>query len=153
MKRIIDGETYDTARSTVIAEARYEGTSDKDKYRETLYRSDHGVLFLAAEGGVETYYASLFHGGKMTPGTDIIPLTASEARRWLEDQDHIEEIERLFGKQPDAGQDKVCIDLWLPPDTKVRVELAAAAENQSVTSWLTRIIEQALDLTESHHSP
>jgi hypothetical protein len=152
VKRIIDGETYETARSTVIAEARYGGASDKDTYKEALYRNNHGRFFLAAEGGVETYYASLFHGGKETPGTDIIPLTASEARRWLEDQDHIEEIERLFGKQPDAGQDKVCIDLWIPADTKLRIELAAAAEHVSVISWLTRAVERELDFTESQHS-
>ena len=144
VKRIIDGEGYDTEGSTLIAKARYESPSDKDQYSEALYRNDHEVFFLAADGGVETYYASLFEGGKLAPGTEIIPLTTTETRRWLEDHDHIEEIEQLFGVLPEAGQNTVGIDLRVSPDLKARIELAAAIDKESVNTWLTRIIERKL---------
>ena len=145
MKRIIDGECYDTERSTLIAKARYEGCSDKDTYSEALYRNDHDVFFLAADGGVDTYYASLFQGGNSAPGSDIIPLTTTEVRRWLEDHDHMEEIQSLFGDLPEAGQNTVGIDLRVSPDLKARIDLAAASDKESVNTWLTRIVEQELD--------
>ena len=145
VKRIIDGKLYDTERSTLIAESRYEGVSDEEHYKEALYRNDYGVLFLAAEGGVESFYAALLHGGKPARGTDVIPLTASEACRWLEDHDHIEEIELLFGKQPQAGRDTLPIDLRVSPELKARIELAAAMENETVNELLTRLVKQELD--------
>ncbi len=145
VKRIVDGKLYDTEQSTLIAERRYEGASDEEHYKEALYRNDNGVLFLAAEGGVECFYAALLQGGKPARGTDVIPLTASEARRWLEDHDHIEEIEQLFGKLPQAGHDTLPIDLRVSPELKARIEPAAAMGNETVNEWLTRLVKRELD--------
>lgn len=145
LKRIVDGKLYSTEQSTLIAESRYEGASDEEDYKEALYCNDNGVLFLAAEGGVESFYAALLQGGKPARGTDIIPLTASEACRWLEDHDHIEKIEQLFGELPQAGHDTVPIDLRISTELKARLELAAALENQTVDAWLTRLIKRELE--------
>ena len=145
VKRVVDGKLYSTERSTLIAKSRYEGASDEEHYEEALYRNDHGVLFLAAEGGVESFYAALLQGGKPARGTDVIPLTASEACRWLEDHDHIDEIEQLFGKQLQAGHDTLPIDLRVSPELKTRIETAAAMENERVNEWLTRLLKRELD--------
>ena len=146
VKRIVDGKLYDTERSTLIAESRYAGASDEEHYKEALYRNEFGVLFLAAEGGVESFYAALLQGGRPARGTDVIRLTASEACRWLEDHDHVEEIEQLFGKQPQAGHDTLPIDLRVPAEQKARIELAAAMASETVNEWLTRLVERELDI-------
>lgn len=145
VKRIIDGKLYDTKQATLIAESRYEGASDDEHYKEALYRNDYGVLFLAAEGGVESFYAALLQDGKPTRGTDVIPVTATEALRWLEDHDHLEEIETLFGKQPQAGYETLPIDLRVSPKLKARIELMAAMENLTVNDWLSHLIERELE--------
>lgn len=145
VKRIIDGKLYDTERSLLIAESRYAGASDEEAYTEGLYRNDHGVLFLAAEGGVESFYSALLQGGKPSRGSDVIPLTAAEARRWLEDHDHIKEIKQLFGKQPQAGHDTLPVDLRVSPELKHRIEFAASTENKTVNEWLTLLIKREFD--------
>ena len=145
MKRIINGEWYDSELSTLISEAIYGDPTDKDHYSEALYRNVNEVFFLAALGGVDSYYASLFSGGNLTPGSDIIPLTSSEARRWLEDHDYQEKIERLFGKQSEAGHDTECIDLRVPTELKKRIEVVAAEEGVSMEIWLIKMIKRELD--------
>lgn len=147
MKRIIQGECYDTQTATLIAEARYQGSDDKQNYEEALYRTSQGVFFLAAKGGVDTFYVALFQGGKSAPGTDIIPLTSAEARRWLEDHDHIEIFEKLFGAAPEAGKGFASLDLRLTHETKARLEQMARAEGKSVNEWLLRVIEREVERT------
>ena len=144
LKRIINGECYDTETSTLIADAKHGISSDADRYSEALYCNKNGVFFLVGEGGVESFYASLFRDGKSAPGWDIIPVTASEARRWLEDQDYLEEIERLFGEQPEAGHDTITIEFRVPTDLNHRIATAAADRLETVDGWLTRIIEREL---------
>jgi hypothetical protein len=145
VKRIVEGVLYDTEQATLIAENRYDGASDDDDYTEALYRNANGVLFLAAEGGVESFYGAVLKGGKPSRGYEIIPLTASEARRWLEDHDHMAEIEALFGPVPQAGEQAVSIDFSVPPTLKSAIDLAAAKDKQSVNDWLTRLVEQELN--------
>ena len=142
VKRIIDGHLYDTEQSTLIAETRYAGASDEEDYKEGLYCNDHGVLFLAAEGGVESFYSALLQSGKESRGSDIIPLSTSEAQRWLEDHDHIKEYKMLFGEPTQAGHDTVQIDLRVSPDLKDRIENAASTENSTINEWLTLLIKR-----------
>jgi predicted HicB family RNase H-like nuclease len=87
----------------------------------------------------------LLQNGKPARGSDIIPLTASEARRWLEDHDHIKEIKRLFGEPTQAGHDTQPIDLRVSSDLKDRIESAALEKNVTINEWLTHLIERAFD--------
>ena len=145
VKRIIDGHLYDTMQSTLIAESRYAGASEEENYKEGLFSNENGVLFLAAEGGVESFYSAMLQNGKPERGSDIIPLTTSEARRWLEDHDHIDEINRLFGDQAQAGHGTVQVDLWTTPELKERAEAAALDKNVSVNDWLNMLISKELN--------
>jgi len=144
VKRVVGGHLYDTEQARLIAESRYDGASDDEDYQEALYRNENGVLFLAAEGGVESFYSAILRGGKAARGTEIIPLSADEACRWLEDHDHIEQIEELFGVPPQAGHDTVPVDLRVPPKLKGRINDAATAKNETVNEWLMRLIEKEL---------
>ncbi len=144
VKRVVGGHLYDTEQATLIAESRYDGASDDEDYKEALYRNENGVLFLAAEGGVESFYSAILRGGKPARGTEIIPLSADEASRWLEDHDHIEQIEALFGTPPQAGHDSVPIDLRVSQTMMQEIELAAVRNNESVVDWLRRLIKREL---------
>ncbi len=144
VKRVVDGHLYDTGQARLVAESRYEGASDEEDYKEALFRNENGVLFLAAEGGVESFYSAVLRGGKPARGTEIIPLTADEACRWLEDHDHIDQIEELFGTRPQAGHDTVPIETRVPQKTMHKIELAAARNKEPVADWLRRVIEKEL---------
>lgn len=144
IKRVVGGHLYDTEQATLIAESRYDGASDDEDYREALYRNENGVLFLAAEGGVESFYSAVLRGGKPARGTEIIPLVADEACRWLEDHDHIEQIEELFGAPPQAGHDTVPIDLRVSESMMQEIALAAGRNNETVGDWLRRLIEKEI---------
>lgn len=144
IKRVVGGHLYDTEQATLIAESRYDGASDDEDYREALYRNENGVLFLAAEGGVESFYSAVLRGGKPARGTEIIPLAADEACRWLEDHDHIEQIEELFGAPPQAGHDTVPIDLRVSESMMQEIALAAGRNNETVGDWLRRLIEKEI---------
>ncbi len=141
MRRIINGECYDTETSTLIAEAKHGISSDADQYSEALYCNKNGVFFLASEGGVESFYASLFRDGKSAPGWDIIPVTASEARRWLEDQDYLEEIERLFGEQPEAGEGLAMLHVAIPQKLQNQLEDIAHMTGESQDALVIRGLE------------
>jgi len=145
IKRVVGGHLYNTEQATLIAESRYDGASDDEDYKEALYRNDNGVLFLAAEGGVESFYSAVLRGGKPARGTEIIPLTAAEACRWLEDHDHVENIEQLFGVRPQAGHDTVPIDLRVSQETMHKIEFAAAHDNEQVGDWIRRLVEKELN--------
>lgn len=144
IKRVVGGHLYDTERATLIAESRYDGASDDEDYVEALYRNENGVFFLAAEGGVESFYSAILRGGKPARGTEIIPLSPDEACRWLEDHDHIEQIEELFGAPPQAGHDTVPIDLRVSQTMMQGIALAAARKNETVGDWLRRVIEREI---------
>lgn len=144
IKRVVGGHLYDTEQAVLVAESRYDGASDEEDYKEALFRNENGVLFLAAEGGVESFYSALLRGGKPARGTEIIPLSAKEACRWLEDHDHIEQIEELFGAQPQAGHGTVPVDLRVSEDMMRKIEVAAARNNEPVGEWLGRLIEREL---------
>jgi hypothetical protein len=80
MKKIINGKRYDTETATEIASA-WNGCSRTDfKFLlETLYTTDSGAWFLAAEGGAMTKYAKILEGGRARTGDrDILPLTPPE---------------------------------------------------------------------------
>ena len=144
VKRVVDGHLYDTGQARLIAESRYDGASDEEDYKEALFRNENGVLFLAAEGGVESFYSAVLRGGIPARGTEIIPLTAQEACRWLEDHDHVDQIEELFGARPQAGHDTVPIDLRVSQALMNKIEIAAARNNEPVGDWLKRLIKKEL---------
>ncbi len=144
VKRVVGGHLYNTEQAKLIAESRYDGASDEEDYKEALFRNDNGVLFLAAEGGVESFYSAILRGGKPARGTEIIPLTAAEACRWLEDHDHIKQIEQLFGAPPPVGHDTVPIDLRVSKTMMEKIELAAAKNQEPVGDWLRRLVEEEL---------
>lgn len=99
MKKIIDGKRYNTKTAELVAEwSNGYFTNDFHYCSEDLYRTPKGSWFIHGEGGALSRYATP-HGNMTGGGSDIIPLTAEDAREWLERHDFADEIENHFGDQ------------------------------------------------------
>lgn len=97
MKKIINGRKYDTTTATEI------GSWDNGRYRdfrycaETLYRKRTGEFFIHGEGGPLSDYCS-YTGTMRGDGENIVPLTESDAREWVERHLTADEYEAIFGE-------------------------------------------------------
>lgn len=98
MKKIINNRLYDTDTAKEIA-IDGNGLSPRDfrSYSETLYLKRTGEYFLYGEGGPMTKYARSFGDSARTGGSDIIPLTAEEAREWGEKHMNADDYIAAFG--------------------------------------------------------
>lgn len=96
MKRIIEGKVYDTDKAEEIATySSHHYPNDFHYYEETLYKTAKGNFFLAGEGGAASKYSQPVHGGR-GGGSALEPLTADEAREWLELHKFTDELEEHF---------------------------------------------------------
>jgi len=102
MKRIIDGKRYDTETAEMVAEdSNGYAYSDFNHCEETLYRTQRGNWFLYGEGGPMSKYSQAV-GDMRGGGSAIVPLSADDARSWLENAGKTDELERYF---PDSIED------------------------------------------------
>lgn len=101
MKAIIGGMRYDTDKAVPVADyIAPHARGDFRWMRETLYKTKAGRWFLCGTGGPMTPYAQPAFGGGWTGGEDIIrPLTAEEARSWLETRGELKALEQHFGSE------------------------------------------------------
>jgi hypothetical protein len=100
MKAIIDGKRYNTEKATEVASHSEGYASDHCHFEEALYVTSKGTWFLAGEGGAMSHYSvSTGDGNTRGGGAHIRPLTATEAREWLEQHDEVDALEKHFGDQ------------------------------------------------------
>ena len=105
MRKVINGRTYNTETSKRI------GSWDNGIYgsdfrscEEDLYKNTKGAYFLVGEGGPLSKYA-VSHGNSTSGSTELIPMTATEAQEWAEENLTVEEYEAEFGVQEEANSD------------------------------------------------
>ena len=84
MKKIIDGRRYDTDTADELASDSYLYPGDHAHYEEALYRTPRGAYFLAGSGGPMSKYGQSCGPNSWSDGDGIVPLTDSEALRWIE---------------------------------------------------------------------
>ena len=132
MKKIIRGKVYDTDTAKQIS---YEGDTNHGSHREwenALYQKRTGEFFS---------YAWTISGGET-----IKPITADEAREWLENHGTAEQYIAVFG---DPGEDVAKSDEVVTLGIRVSVaaanklKRAAAAEGTTQQEILTRWIMDA----------
>lgn len=104
MKRIVDGNTYNTDNSTLIARSIYQGEIGKTGLdgvvRDTLFKTKGGAFFLLKEHEDED---EPFEFTFASPA--IVPMDHDEARAWM-NTGEVEVIgEHPFGWPPEAGDD------------------------------------------------
>ncbi len=99
MKAIINGKRYDTDKAALIASDGSAGLSRSDFqwWEEDLYLTKNGSWFVAGTGGALTKYAKPVGSNGTSGGERIIPLTAEEARDWLENSENYNSLEYHFG--------------------------------------------------------
>ncbi len=130
-KRIIDGKTYNTETATELA--GWDTTHDEYPmtYGEHLFQNRFGAFFLY----------SYQDDGPDGPEADIKPLSAEEARAWLEKDQRVSVIEAVFGKMPEAGSGESKFTLRMPDSLHKRLAELAKADNQSLNAWIVRFLE------------
>lgn len=85
MKKRINGKVYNTDTAKLVGYYKAPLTySDFGFYMESLYRKRTGEYFLHGDGGPMTKYAKSCEDGSIGWGEDIIPLSNSLAKRWIE---------------------------------------------------------------------
>ncbi len=148
MKRIIDGVTYNTDTSTLLAFSEYE-RSEYDgggRSEEWLYQTRGGAYFLhirihgaqrSEDGGWEEFTAD-----------SCEPQTEEDAQKWLLEGDVVVH-NNPFGDPPEAeasadAKPSATIYARVPTTLKDRIEKAAKAENLSTNSWMIRCAERCL---------
>ena len=103
MKKVIDGKCYNTETAEELAYwSNGLGPTDWHYCSETLHRTGKGSYFLFGEGGGLTKYAERY-GSMRGPGSTIVPLSESEARKWVEEHDFDgDTYMRIFGEVEEA---------------------------------------------------
>lgn len=99
MKKIIKGKLYNTETAESIAVwSNGHFPSDFRHCEESLYKTKKGAWFIAGSGGAMSKYGRSY-GNSTGGGEGIQPLTAEEAKAWLEEKDFTAELEEHFSDQ------------------------------------------------------
>jgi HicB family len=138
-KRIIDGKTYNTETATELAGWTESPDEYPVTYGESLYQNRFGAFFLH----------SFQDDGPDGPEEDLKPLSAEEARAWLEKNQRASVIEAVFGKMPEAGSGETKFTLRMPDSLHKRLTQLAKADNQSLNAWIVRFLESGAGVPES----
>jgi predicted HicB family RNase H-like nuclease len=134
MKRIIDGQAYNTDTATAVA--RYEYVDEKEYDTEaTLYVTRGGAFFIVHKWAVDDQWKYHFEA-----------VSRGEVERLVERTDNLEIIdEEALAPPPEASEEVepgATIYVRLPASLKKRVDEAAKAEGVSVNVFAMRCLER-----------
>ena len=149
MKRIIDGVTYNTDTSTLIA--MVQGKWEKDDgieydFIDRLYQTRGGAFFVHEnlEGGYRDPEADEWR----TKVSDAFTAkTHEEAAAWLHETNNVEIFSDVLGEPPEATAEQekgATIYIRVPASLKARVDRAALDQKLSSNAWAMRCIENCL---------
>ncbi len=146
MKRIIDGVTYNTATSTLLATSDYEADWNHKSYpcEGHIYQTRGGAFFV---------HEAINLGFSHEIDEDVWKhrfeaLSRAEAQSWIMTGE-TEIYSNPFEEPPEAqaeDEPSATIYVRVPTSLKQRVDAAAKAENLSANSWAMRCIEGCLKL-------
>lgn len=95
MKKVINGRQYNTDTAKFI-DGVYSGIGSFEEYEADLYKKKTGEYFLYESGGPMSRMAVNANYNEVTGSENITPLTVSEVKKWLEDNNLAEAYEKLF---------------------------------------------------------
>ena len=97
MKKIINGKKYDTETAKCCGSfSKNEGSFTY--CCEELYKKKTGEFFLYGKGGPISKYSQSCGQNCWSGGSDIVPLTETQARKWMEEHEDADTYEQLFGE-------------------------------------------------------
>jgi predicted HicB family RNase H-like nuclease len=148
VKRIIDGKTYNTDTSTLIARYEYEDDKGYDT-TANIYQNRNGAFFIVHEWSEETI-KSWNDIEKMEWDQKVMKYyfeasSREEIAQLVARQDNIEILdERALAVPPEAEEETepaATAYLRLPVALKNRIEAAARKDGLSLNSWAIRCFE------------
>jgi len=99
MKRIIDGKRYDTSTAERVHSWDNSHYRSDFKHRsKDLYRTQRGAWFIHHEGGALTDMAERCEGNSYCGGKSIEPVSADDARAFLESHGGTKALEQHFAE-------------------------------------------------------
>ena len=156
MKRIMDGVTYNTDTSTLIAQVatpidgKWLNPDDgiEYDYLDKLYQTRGGAFFLHLN--LEGVQHNQEEGEWQTKRLDTFtPKTHEEATAWLHETDNVEIFSDVLGEPPEATAEQekgATIYIRVPASLKARVDRAALDQKLSSNAWAMRCIENCLSM-------
>jgi predicted HicB family RNase H-like nuclease len=148
MKRIVNGVTYNTETSTVLARISYE-SDDDIQWDETLYQTRGGAFFVD-EQSTRKIWNERDQRREIKVTNNFVPKSAEEAHKWIMQEDNVEILRNPFDDRPEATAETepgATIYVRVPASLKRSVEEAAKDNSVSGNVWAMRCIEQCLDKT------
>ena len=137
--RIIEGKTYNTETSTLLASwSSFEtpDTAGGPEYGQILFQSRHGAYFLYD------------FDDRRDPWEDgyqrIIPLEPEQAQRWAEKYCSADVVESVFGEMPEAAEAEAKVTLRMPEVLRRRLAAMAEARGQSMNAAIVRCLERCV---------
>ena len=98
MKKIIGGKKYDTSTAKEVGFVSVGGPRDFGAWDETLYKKKTGEYFLHGVGGPASKYGVSCGLNEWCGGSQIIPLSISQAKRWAEKYMTCDKYEACLGE-------------------------------------------------------
>lgn len=96
MIKIINGKKYDTDTAKELA-SYYNGETGLRYLEENLYRKKTGEYFICGNGGPLTGYRVPSGNNTWSGSCQIIPITKSEAKEWVEKYCSVDDYIGIFG--------------------------------------------------------
>jgi hypothetical protein len=143
MKRIVNGVTYNTDTSTLLAKSRWE--SDNDDTLGSLYQTRGGAFFVDMEISRKEWNESE-REYEVKVGHTFQPLSPEDAHKWLLTGE-VEVFSNPFEDPPEAAAEAepgATIYIRVPASLKRRVDHAAEGEKVSGNVWAMRCVERCL---------
>jgi hypothetical protein len=149
MKRIIDGKTYNTETSTLVATSGWQLQDERSPHYGSecegeLYQTRGGAFFLVVTIHTET------RDGEPIDKVECTAMSAEKANAWVVKGHDIEIVRDVFGEPPEAeAEDEpgATIYIRVPAALKRSVDEAAKEAKVSGNVWAMRCIERCLETT------
>lgn len=142
-KRIIEGKTYNTETSALLASWSSFDTPDTaqgGEYGQILFQTRHGAYFLFDYDDRRETWESGYQ--------QLIPLDPEQAQRWAETHCSADIVEAIFGEMPDAGDAEAKVTLRMPEILRRRLAAMAEDQKQSMNAAIVRCLERCLAATD-----
>lgn len=97
MRKIINGQRFDTEKSILIGEYSFSNPGDFNYMEEGLYVTPKSrQYFISGSGGANTRYSQTVSQNTWTGGDKIQPLSREDAFKWAQQYLDEDEIEKHF---------------------------------------------------------
>lgn len=143
MKRIVDGVTYNTDTSTLVAQGECWSRYNHEQVPAMgyLYQTRGGAYFV-----LEEFEIGKDENDEPIMRSKVVPHTAEDAQKWLMTGD-VEVFHNPFEDPPEAAAEQeasATIYVRVPQSLKQRLDAAAKADGASGNAWSIRCIERCL---------